>query len=109
MDRKLLLETTRKRVCESGKSSSKMFGGNNPEPKRKKVNQDYELQDKIKDLNDQIGFKEKRREAANNVRNYKDYEKLTEQMSELKSQKRKLDLELQLLTNKQKKSIKLVF
>ena len=124
-DRKLLLEMARKRVCESGyqykkgKSRSRVL---NPEgtsdteglsdsiPKRRKLSQDArltritEIQDKAKDLNDQIGYKQKRREAANNVRNYKECDKLTEEMSELKSQKRKLETELALLTKKQRKS-----
>lgn len=124
-NRKLLLEMARKRVCESGyqykkgKSRSKAFnsegtsdteGPSDSAPKRKKLGQDArltritEIQDKTKDLNDQIGYKQKRREAAINVRNYKECDKLTEEMSELKSQKRKLETELTLLTKKQQKS-----
>ena len=60
-----------------------------------------EIQDKAKDLNDQFGYKQKWREPANNVRNYKECDKLTEEMLELKSQKRKLKTELALLLKKQ--------
>lgn len=117
---------SRKSVNESGyqyrkgKSRSKLL---NPEetsdtdtpsdsaPKRKIMTCDArlkritELQDTTKDLNDQIGFKEKRREVANNIKNYKECERITEEMSDLKSQKRKLETELALLTKKQQKSI----
>ena len=47
-------------------------------PKRRKISQDTrlrriaEVRDRIKDLSDQIGFKEKCRECASAVRNYKE-------------------------------------
>ena len=63
-----------------------------------------EVQDRIKDLSDQIGFKEKRREGASAIRNYKECDTLTEQMSALKREKRQLEVELSSLTKKQSKS-----
>ena len=118
-NRGLLLVQARKRVDDSGyvykkgKSRSKLINTDDeaPTPKRRKINQEYcleriaELQDKIKDLNERIEFKNKRRDAASNVRNYKECDELTEQMSNLKNEKRLLDTELSALTKKQKKSI----
>ena len=118
-NRGLLLEEARKRVDDSGyvykkgKSRSKLFNTDDevPTPKRRKINQEYrleriaELQDKIKDLNERIEFKNKRRDAASNVRNYKECDELTEKMSNLKNEKRLLDTELSALTKKQKKSV----
>lgn len=63
-----------------------------------------EVRDRIKDLSDQIGFKEKRRECASAVQNYKECDALTEQMSVLKTERRQLETELTLLTKKQSKS-----
>ena len=118
-NRGLLLEQARKKVNDAGyiykkgKSRSKLLNTDEefPTPKRKKITQEYrvariaELQDKIKDLNERIEYKCKRRDAASNVRNYKECDELTEQMSNLKSEKRQLDTELSALTKKQKKSI----
>jgi hypothetical protein len=117
-DRKLLLETAREKVHNSGylyKKGASRSKTLNPDdgratPKRRKINQDYrlnriaEVQDRIKDLGDQIGFKEKRRECASAIRNYKECDTLTEQMSLLKSEKRQLSVELSSLTKKQSKS-----
>ena len=86
----LLLVQARKRVDDSGyvykkgKSCSKLINTDDeaPTPKRRKINQEYrleriaELQDKIKDLNERIEFKNKRRDAASNVRNYKECDEL---------------------------------
>ena len=75
-------------------------------PKRKKVNEDYrvsriaELQERIKDITDQLGYKEKRRENASLSHNYKECDQITEQMSELKCERRKLDIELSALAKK---------
>ena len=73
-DRKLLLETAREEVHEAGysykkgSSHSKTLnpGDGRATPKRRKISQDYrlnriaEVEDRVKDLTDQIGFKEKR-------------------------------------------------
>ena len=107
-DRKLLLERARERVHESGYSYKKGSSRSktlNPSdgkatPKRRKISQDTrlsriaEVRDRIKDLSDQIGFKEKRRECASAVRNYKECDTLTEQMSVLKTERRQLETEL---------------
>ena len=98
---------------QKGKSRSKLSNTDDeaPTPKRRKITQDYrlermsELQDKIKDLNERIEFKNKQRDAASNVRNYKECDELTKQMSILKNEKRLLDTELSALTRKQKKSV----
>ena len=117
-DRKLLLETARARVHKSGyqykkgtsRSKSLNPDDGNTTPKRRKISQDYrftrmaEVQDRIKDLSDQIGFKEKRREGASAIRNYKECDTLTEQMSALKREKLQLEVELSSLTKKQSKS-----
>lgn len=118
-NRGLLLEQARKKVNDSGylykkgKSRSKLLNTDDEAltPKRRKINQEYrlqriaELQDKIKDLDERIEFKRKRRDAASNMRSYKECDELTEQMSNLKNEKRQLDTELSALTKKQKKSI----
>ncbi|XP_065914938.1 uncharacterized protein [Dysidea avara] len=98
---------------KKGKSCSKILNSEDesPPPKRKKISKEYrlqrisELQDKIKDLEDRIGYKIKRREAASNNRLYKDCDELTEQISDLKSQKRQLSIELVALNQKQKMSL----
>ena len=117
-NRGLLLEQARKKVNDSGyiykkgKSRSKILNSEdeNPPPKRRKISKEYrlqrisELQDKIKDLENRIGYKIKRREAASNNRLYNDCDELTEQISDLKCQKHQLNIELVALNQKQKKS-----
>jgi len=60
--------------------------------------------DKLKDITDQIRFKEKRRESANNLHQYKECDKLAEQISSLKSEKQKLDLELKSVNKRNQQS-----
>ncbi|MCG8622630.1 MAG: hypothetical protein MJE68_11630 [Proteobacteria bacterium] len=60
-----------------------------------------ELEEDIKDINDQLQFKEKRREQAELSRNYKLCDQLTEEMSSLKKQKREREEELRLWKRKQ--------
>lgn len=118
-DRKLLLEAARKKLDESGysyrkgKSRSKRLssdGDGSSVSKRAKINAEYrlsridELKDKIKDLSEQLHYKNLRRVAAENVHNYKECDKLTEQMSTLKHERHTLELELKALTKKQKKA-----
>ena len=116
-DRKTLLEKAKQAidangyVYKKGKSRSHKL---NPSPdsdaKRIKLNKEVrlsrieEINEKVKDITDQIGFKEKHRESANNLHHYKECDKLTEQISSLKSEKRKLDLELKCLHKKQQQS-----
>ncbi len=117
-DRKLLLEMARERVDSSGyqykkgKSRSKRLNPTEamPTPKRKKTSKEYrtnrisELEERIQDLSDQIGFKMKRRDCASDIKNYKECDKLTEQLSALKSERRQLEVELASLTKSEKKS-----
>ena len=62
-----------------------------------------ELEEDIKDINDQLLFKEKRREQAELFRNYKLCDQLKE-MSSLKKQKRERKEELALWKRKQQQS-----
>lgn len=120
-DRNLLLQKAQERVHDQGyvykkgKSRSKRL--NSPDqvsidatPKRKKICQEFrlqriaELKDVVKDLSDQITYKEKRRESASNVHNYKECDMLTEQMSALKAECREHERELVDLQRKQRKS-----
>ena len=118
-DRKSLLEAARKQLDESGygykkgRSRSKRL---NPDDdgssgnKRTKVNKEFrlsrieELKEQIQDKSEQLKYKELRREAAQNIHNYKECDKLTEQMSPLKADRRLLELELAALTTKQRKA-----
>ena len=119
-DRSLLFKEARRVVDEEGydyKKGRSRSRSLNPQadvssdpPKKKKMSEHYrvtriaELQERIKDITDQIGYKEKRRESASLVHNYKECDQITEQMSELKCERRKLEIELAGLTKKQKKS-----
>ena len=119
-DRHALIEASRKKLDESGycykkgKSRSKRLspddGGDTSVNKRTKINKEYrlgriaELQEQIKDKKEQVEYKELRREGAKTIHNYKECDKLTEQISVLKADRRRLELELVGLTKKQKKS-----
>ena len=114
-----LLEKSRKVVDDTGyvykkgKSRSKYL---NPSleatliPKRRKVATEERqkrleaVQEDLKDVADRLSFKEKRRQAAETVRNYKLCDELTEEISNLKSQKRELEAELDILKKKSKRS-----
>ena len=79
-------------------------------PKRRKITSDIrlnrisEIQERLIDILDQIRYKEKRRENAQLSHNYKECDRLTEQMSTLRCEKRKLELELSSLQKKHYKS-----
>ena len=116
-DRQELLVACRKRVHDDGysykrgKSRSKRLGDTTEStPKRKKVSEEYRLrridavQESIQGLTDRIGYKEKRRDAANNMRNYKECDQLTEEISTLKVERRQCETELTELKRKQEKS-----
>ena len=103
-------------MYKKGKSRSKRFSepaaGDTATPtKRPKITQDVrlqriaELREIIKDVSDQILYKEKRREKASNVHNYKECDMLTEQISALKGECREHKRELAELERKQKKSL----
>lgn len=118
-DRKVLLEASRKKLDEGGyvykkgKSHSKQLSSDESRPcanKRTKVNKDFrlpriaQLQEEIKDKTEQIEYKELRRDGAKSIHNYKECDKVTEQMSLLKADRQQLQLELATLTKKQKKA-----
>lgn len=94
-----------------GKSRSKLDGDDCPStPKRKKSNVDlrrkrvHDLQEDFKDLNDRIGFKEQRRTAAQNIKDYKKCEDITEEISSLRRNRREIEMELTQLETKNRKS-----
>ena len=62
------------------------------------------LEEDIKDFNDRLKFKEKRREQASNSRNYKVCDQLTEEMSAIKQLKREREAELHQLQRKQQQA-----
>lgn len=117
-DRKTLLELSRKKLNESGyiykkgKSRSKLLSSDEKEvpPKRARVDKDVrltriaEIEEEIEDKDEQIKYKELRRDSAKNMHNYKECDTLTDQISCLKSERRFLKLELANLTKKQKKA-----
>ena len=63
------------------------------------------LEEDIKDFNDRLVFKEKRRNQASNSRNYKLCDQLTEEMSSINLQKREREAELHRLQRKQKQAV----
>ena len=93
-----------------GKCRSNVFSPPGSTPKRAKLTQVVrkgrivEINVQIKVLSDQISYKEKRREQAVNVHDYKQCDMLTEQMVELKSERRKFNIELAQLKKRQKRS-----
>ena len=114
-DRKTLIQESRNYVNDSGycykkrKSQSKVFRSEyETSPKRIKIDKDLKLvrmsglQEKIKDVSDQIGYKEKRRDAADKVRNYKECDQLTEQICSLRSEEEQFESELKELQKSEK-------
>ena len=97
-----------------GKSRAKRFldtSGESTIPvKRTKHNEEFrrsrmdEISERITDISDQIKFKEKRREQSSNSHNYKSCDMLTEQMSQLKTERRELECELSLLQKKHRRA-----
>ena len=55
-------------------------------------------------MSDHIGYKQKRLDQANNIQNYKGCDELSEQISALKGDRRKLEAEQKALMKKQKKN-----
>ncbi len=116
MSRQRLLELARTRVrndgykFKKGKSRSKQAQCDAPAPKRAKtsatlrVKHVAELEEDIKDLDDRLNFKEKRRNQATLTRNYKACDQLTEEMASLKKQRREYTEELRLWKRKQQQA-----
>lgn len=107
-NRQKLLEMARIRVDESyqfkkGKSRSKRTP---PAPKRKKVNQADRLtrmktlEDDIKNTEQRISYKVKRRQVAEDTKNYRLCDEITEEIGTLTKEKRQLEAELKLLQKK---------
>lgn len=64
------------------------------------------VQEDSKDIVDRLTFKEKRRQGAEAVRNYKLCDEQTEDISTLRGQKRELEAEQKILKKKSTRSIK---
>ena len=62
------------------------------------------IEEDIGDISDRIKFKEKRRSAAEVVRDYKKCDEVTEEISQLKHKKRELEEELKQLKVKDRQS-----
>ena len=62
------------------------------------------LEEEITNIKDRISYKEKRREMAENIKNYKNCDDLTEEISSLSKQRREFESELMLLHKKGKRA-----
>lgn len=115
LDRKKLLESARMKLHDSGymykkgQSRSKVLKPSSivfpsmakrvtPNLRLKRIST---LSEDIKDTSDQISFKEKRRDVAQNVKDYKMCEELTDSIIDLREKKRELEVEHDLLVSKQ--------
>lgn len=113
-----LLEKARKRVAEDGYcfkkgcSRSKVYGGSGTSstPKRPKFDKEMreerikQIQDDLNDLSRVLAFKEKRLAQCEAARNYRVCEQVTEEMMELKSRKRQLEVEKHIFEKKKKQA-----
>ena len=114
-----LMEAARKKVVEDGyvfkkgRTRSKLYGVQDSQttlPKRTKLNEESrrkrmdDLEDDIKDLSKRITMKEKRCTQAEASHSYKLCDELTEQISELKQEKRIKEKEFSLILRKDKRS-----
>ncbi len=118
--RGMLLEADQKAVYNSGYnfkkgySRSKRFLNNsaNKAIKRPKLSKDFrekriqDIEEEIKDSRQRISFKEKRVNAAANMKNYKVCDEITGEISEIKAKCRELEEELKQLLAKEKRSKK---
>ena len=115
-----LLELARTEVHESGytykkgKSRAKKIASTSSEKatksSRSKISADMRhkkissLEEQIANLSEQISFKEKRRQQAEAVRNYKMCEEITEEMRIVKKERQELQGELKLFKDKERKA-----
>ena len=113
--RQTLIQRARAKVnstyhFKKGKSRSVQAQSNPQPPKRPKTSETLrskhigDLKEDLKDLCDQLVFKEKRREQATMSRNYKVCDQLTEEMSVIKKKKRTCEQELHLWERKQQQA-----
>lgn len=107
-NRKLLLDAAQEKIIDQGfqfaKGKSRSRKGANcedkPTPKRWKCSQTIrdqrlkDIEEDCQDLSDRISFKEKRIAACENVRDYKKCDELREEITNLKQQRRLLQMEL---------------
>ncbi len=109
--RKKLLELACTRVDDTyqfkkGKSRSKRHNPMLPAPKRKKTNQNMRLvrmktlEDDIKNTEECVVYKEKRRQVAEDNKNYRLCDELTQEIGTLSREKRQYAAELKLLQKK---------
>ena len=115
-NRSVLLETAKAKVNESylfkkGKSRSKKYNSDTSTmAKRKKSNHSARLErmkaleEDIKGIDDRLSYKEKRRKAAEDVKNYRMCEEITEEMTSLMQEKRVLSDKFKILDKKEKQS-----
>lgn len=106
-NRQKLLDSAREKIIEEGFQFAKGKSRSNKgltedgckKPKRLKVNQDVreqrmkELEERIKDIDDKVLFKEKRIKAALNMSDFKICDELKDQVINLKQEKRELESE----------------
>ena len=114
--RQKLLQLARGKMNEGGyqfkkgRSRSKEYETASPIPKRPKTTETLrakhiqELHEDVKDLSDQLRFKEKRRDQATSSRNCKVCDQLTEEMSVLRKWRRECEEELRLWKRKQQQA-----
>ena len=111
-----LLAKARKKVAsdgyvfKKGASRSKDYGVQTPTPKRPRYAQDMRderikaIDDELADINKMMTFKEKRLSQAEAAKNYKLCEQVTEELMQLKTQKRELATEKRSFEMKDKRS-----
>lgn len=118
IDRQRLLKLSRERVhnegynYRKGRTCSKHFStdSSTDKPKKPKISEDIrrrrisELEKDINKTSQQIKLKEKRRSIASAAHQYKDCDKLTSQISQLRFKLRGYETELRELRKKERKS-----
>ena len=110
-NRQKLLEMARTKVDETyqfkkGKSRSKRYNPTLPPPKRKKITQDIRLakmktlEDDLKNIKERTSYKEKRCRVAEDLKNYRLCDEITEEIGTLSRECRQLEAELKLLKDR---------
>ena len=95
---------------KKGKSRSKVFGEGEVPVKRPKLDQGLrveriaQIQEEVATINQQITFKQKRIDAAIEIKNFKLCDSLSNEIDELQQRRRELHSELKLLQKKDKKA-----
>lgn len=115
--RQKLLDAARSKVDQTyafkkGKSRSKKYSTDSDQSASKRPRLSFDaradrmkaLEEEVKNIKERISYKEKRREMAENIKNYKNCDDLTEEISSLSKQRRELESELVLLQKKDKRA-----